>query len=69
LEAEKRGRKRRKRRKRRKKRKKEENKPMTGILMEALTSLTRGISKPELVPSLSMQFSRISPAPRASEEE
>ena len=36
---------------------------MTGIVTAAFMALTNPISNPELVPSLSMQLSNISPAP------
>eukprot|EP01043_Picozoa_sp_COSAG02_P073334 COSAG02_NODE_14210_length_1297_cov_0.964942_2_plen_99_part_00 len=36
---------------------------MTGIVTAAFMALTSPMSKPELVPSLSMQLSNISPAP------
>lgn len=36
---------------------------MTGIVTAAFIAFTSPMSKPELVPSLSMQFSNISPAP------
>lgn len=40
---------------------------MTGIVTAAFMALTSPMSKPELVPSLSMQLSNISPAPWYSE--